>query len=263
MPLGLLLRATLVCVVFFMTGFVGAESITEGYPAQVIEGAALSERLGSVKQTGGHVKSSDKSSSLHQQSVRHNLKSRSTSSRLVEKGRCTDGRCYKSWPSADIKADSLMQGPVIVPEAIFQPAENTGEEFSLSAPWTAPAPESGLMPHHISYYQVLLDYGEHYRIYKVDERMVASAESGHTRVRQWLHVSSVGSERPRVFVRPIYQVADDHSEELSASSEMSVLPQSDHEEIRSEERRVGKESRTGRWAEDGRVTEADRMLDWG
>src|SRR5690625_6706869 len=81
MPLGLLLRATLVCVVFFMTGFVGAESITEGYSAQVIEGAALSERLGSVKQTGGHVKSSDKSSSLHQQSVRHNLKSRSTSSR--------------------------------------------------------------------------------------------------------------------------------------------------------------------------------------
>src|SRR5690625_4265022 len=226
MPLGLLLRATLVCVVFFMTGFVGAESITEGYSAQVIEGAALSERLGSVKQTGGHVKSSDKSSSLHQQSVRHNLKSRSTSSRLVEKGRCTDGRCYKSWPSADIKADSLIPGPVIVPEAIFQPAENTGEEFSLSAQWRAPAPESGLMPHHISYYQVLLDYGEHYRIYKVDERMVASAESGHKRVRQWLHVSSVGSERPRVFVRPISQVAGDYSGELNPSSEKSGLPQS-------------------------------------
>src|SRR5699024_10826601 len=44
-----------------------------------------------------------------------------------------------------------------------------------------------------------------------------------------------GTERPRVFVRPIYQVGGDYSGELNPSSEKSGLPQSKHKVIKKPE----------------------------
>src|SRR5690625_2587509 len=232
--------------IFLRAVFFGAALFVVGFADAKLSSVANLESIGAELLSARHhdpneqeddanVKNAGADAHLQRRSAKSELLTKPTSSRLVDEGQCQDSSCIASWISGVDDFNSLKPLSIIDPAVAFRAVGKGNKGLKMTVLWRTPVSKHGLMPYNISHYQVMLDYGSRYQVYKVDELAVSAGTDGNGRVRQWLHVSSVGSERPRVFVRPIYQVADDHSEELSASSEMSVLPQSDHEEIKKPE----------------------------